>query len=289
MSMWPTQGYSNIKLRFEGSNLIEDTCDPTSGGPVMSKIMSLAGAKWEPNGRLGTKTTVTVRGKNYTIYKDTWGKASIGEGTPTNFASLMTPEGLYGEYQKNYEEAKGANEARYQELKTGYGNLEGEMMGLTEGMGDTARARAAEGRERQVGQGMQDLVTSGLYGTSMQQGVRSGAERVYNEAMGSIDEGVNAQKLGVLGNVRGNALGMIERRQDTYPDMGLLMQLAQMAGSYGGGQQLGGLFDIGQSMGLGGSGARSTVPQEMGVGQYSSPNFYGGLNYNSGSQTPTRW
>ena len=281
--------FPNIKLRFEGSNLIEDTCDPTSGGPVMSKIISLAGAKWEPDGRRGTKTTLTVRGKNYTVYKDAYtGAASVGEGTPTAFASLMTPEGLYGEYQKNYEEAKGANEARYQELKTGYGNLEGEMMGLTAGMGDTARARAADGRERQVGQGMQDLVTSGLYGTSMQQGVRSGAERVYNEAMGSIDEGVNAQKLGVLGNVRGNALGMIERRQDTYPDMGLLMQLAQMYGNYGG--QSGGLFDTqGQLTGLNSRGGMSsTVPREMGVGQYSSSN-YSGLGYDSGSHTPTRW
>ena len=284
-----------------GTILARDDVGPADPAPSAEELAGLAQkvgeGDWTKYASGAMQALVRFNGNVYRVVKDKNGKIMptvkmteegvggyrgniVDAGGSQGAADALTPEGLYGEYQKNYEEAKAANEARYAELQQGYAGLEAEMMGLTEGQGQSARNRIAEGQESLVGQGMQDLVTSGLYGTSLQQGVRTGAARVAGEQNLALDESLAQQKLGILGNVRGNALGMVERREDTYPDMNMLLQLAQMYGNYG--NTSGGTAAT-PGLGARAIGGGATFVNTPGVQSLYST---GTSQYSSGSQTP---
>jgi len=127
---------------------------------------------------------------------------------------------LIREYQKAYDAAKAANEQRYEQILGEIGNL---------GVQREADIRTEYGNR--LTQMQQDLVSRGLTGTTVLPSIQQSNLNDQTSAVNRLKEDLLAQKLGVM-----------ERRDDTYPDYGMLMQLAMGSGNYGGG---GGIISYG--------------------------------------------
>lgn len=120
---------------------------------------------------------------------------------------------LASQYQAAYDEAKAANEKRYQDILSGM-----------EGMGKQEAADIST-RWRGVGaQQGQDLVSRGLVGTTIKPTLQNAAARGESADLGALQDRLKSMKFGFM-----------ERRTDEYPDLNQMIQLAQMQGAYGGG------------------------------------------------------
>ena len=157
--------------------------------------------------------------------------------------------GLAGEFQAKMDEANAANEARYQQGMAGYGQLEGEVMGMYGGMGNQRMAdidRAAEQKYSAIGQ---DAVSRGLAGTTAPRSDHYGVFREAQGAKNQLAEDVTGQQANALMNIRGGALGFLERREDVAPNYDQLIRLAEMTGQagYGGTAGLYGQMGLNQA------------------------------------------
>jgi hypothetical protein len=139
------------------------------------------------------------------------------------------------EWQKAYEEAKTTNEKRYEEILKGYQDRYAAAMGEIGKMGATEEqtiGRQYQGLGSQVGQ---NLISSGLYGTTVLPTMGMGVQREKSSALLSLAERLAMMRAQTGAGLSGDTLGFMERREDVYPDMGLYSQLAQLLGQSGGG------------------------------------------------------
>jgi hypothetical protein len=122
---------------------------------------------------------------------------------------------LIESYNKAYGEAKQANEQRYQQML--------KLSGLSQ-LGEGARIRQAfKSREANV---MQGLRRKGMAGTTVAPAMKTGVIREREATLAGMQAaGVNQR------------LGIMERREDKYPDAALIASLASsIMGSGSGGQ-----------------------------------------------------
>jgi len=120
------------------------------------------------------------------------------------------------DYQKAYDEAKAANEARYQELLRIADETSGQRVtDIRAAYGDTA-ARAA-----------QQLNATGLGNTTVAPTLAAGIERETQAALNRAADDAQQTKLGI-----------IERRTDDYPDPNNLYAMLQYYGQSGGGSSV---------------------------------------------------
>jgi hypothetical protein len=149
--------------------------------------------------------------------------------------AAMTPlEKLQSEYQKAQDEAKAANESRYQGLLT-----------EQKGMGEQEAKDIRSTYSGLATQGQQDLVSRGLAASTIAPTMQAGYARRETAELGRLGDRLREQRLGIM-----------ERRSDTYPDLGQLQSLAGMVGSYGG---------------AGGGGGSSSYPNYVGPPTGVSP------------------
>lgn len=143
--------------------------------------------------------------------------------------------GLASAYQGQYDEARGANEARYQDILGQYGGLYGRTMGSLAQRSEQGLADIGtqfQGARSRVGQ---NLTSSGLYGTSIKSAMDIGLAGEESAARNRFqDTQLREQRTADIGLTQGR-LGFMERRTDEYPNQGALMQLAQMLGQAGSG------------------------------------------------------
>jgi len=104
----------------------------------------------------------------------------------------------------------------------------GAMMGEMEGLGESGRQRIADTEQKQVASGTQNLISRGLFNTTMGVDLERAAASDAERARQQLEEGISAQKA-----------GMIERANTAGPDMGMLSQLIQMAAGSTAGQGAG--------------------------------------------------
>lgn len=124
--------------------------------------------------------------------------------------------GLVNQYNQAYTGAKAANEQRYQQ-----------MLGIAD---QTTGQRAADIRSDYGQQGskvMQNLARLGMANTTVAPTMQMGVNR---EMQSSLNRAAD--------ELQGTKLGIMERRTDKYPDIGLLTQLISGAGQLGGGTGL---------------------------------------------------
>lgn len=160
---------------------------------------------------------------------------------------------MTGEYQTAYTEAKAANEARYQEILTGYKTRYGTAMtGLATSREEIMSGFEDLGKEELAGIGRQytkerasvsqGLISSGLYSTTVAPAVLGGVTRREGYAVGETQERLRREKLGYLKELSDKELmtqtgltkeqlDFMERREDTYPSESLYVQLMQGLGS----------------------------------------------------------
>jgi len=183
---------------------------------------------------------------------------SVGRGTaiastPKNYGEILTED-----FQKAQDEAKLANETRYADILKGYGSLQNSVTGQLQGRLDTSmnmlkdmgNQEAADISTRwnsEAGKGTQGLIDQGFYGTTVLPTMRAGYGMLKEADLSRMNERLQNQRVSTYGQMSGdvanatsnlgsNRLGFMERRNDTYPDMGMyadLMQKYGLANAYG--------------------------------------------------------
>jgi hypothetical protein len=116
---------------------------------------------------------------------------------------------LINNYNKAYTEAKTANEQRYQQALGILNQNTGQR--LSDIRSDAGNERASI---------FQRLARSGLGGSSVGNVEAAGVQRRMNEELNRTSDALAGQKV-----------GLIERRQDPYPDQGSLAELVMGLGS----------------------------------------------------------
>jgi hypothetical protein len=156
---------------------------------------------------------------------------------------------LYRDYTSAFEEARRANEQRYQDILTGHQKRESEAMATLEGMGETERGDIRGAYRSRESQMMQNLAARGMAGTTIAPTMRMGLQREQTRELGALDERLRGQRLGYQTGLSGERLGFMERREDEYPDIRniteLMGALGQTGAFGGGGGGLGGLAGLG--------------------------------------------
>ena len=144
------------------------------------------------------------------------------------------------DYQKAYDEAKAANEARYGEGLGMLQDLYGRSMDRTSQLGEAQRAEAEDMARRRGAVAGGNLVSRGMGNTTLVNTAQQGVNRERDRRMLEIDDAVNRQQLQTDIGLTQGITGWMGDRTDTYPDMG---QFAALAGAYGEGGQAYGGFD----------------------------------------------
>lgn len=128
--------------------------------------------------------------------------------------------GLVGSYNVAYGEAKSANEQRYQQLL----DIASQTTGQREA--DIRGGYAERGADIR-----QQLSRQGMAGTTVAPTMQMGVQREQESALNRLADQMQQTKMGV-----------IERREDRYPEMGTITSLAGMLGQGGGAQGISGIL-----------------------------------------------
>ena len=129
------------------------------------------------------------------------------------------------EYNTKFNEAKTANEDRYNDILAGFDNLYSGTMTEMQGMGDSAKKDVNAGYDQALAGGMQGLVSSGMASTTMMPTLHNANTRERSDALGRVNESLRKEKTGYMNNITNNKLAFMERRKDAYPDQNLYMSL----------------------------------------------------------------
>jgi hypothetical protein len=131
--------------------------------------------------------------------------------------------GLVGSYNRSWQEARQANEQRYQQLL--------EIAGQTTGQ------READLRSdfaSQAGELRQSMAKRGMTGTSAYETLKTGLSQTGQHMQSALNR--------LADQMQQTKLGIIERRQDPYPDASIITSLAGLAGQGGGPGGMGGIL-----------------------------------------------
>jgi hypothetical protein len=132
--------------------------------------------------------------------------------------------GISDNYQKAYDSAKETNEGRYQEALAGYSNL------LDRGMQDISRYGYAAANNIKNAYRKSDAATvgglarSGMLNSTLAGTARKSSASAQGRDLATVKEDQLVKGLNYRNAVEGQRLGIIERRQDEYPDAGLYNQ-----------------------------------------------------------------
>lgn len=166
--------------------------------------------------------------------------AQTNQGPPQDDLDMM----LAQSYLDSFNEAKGANERRYQNILGGYTDRHARAMLNLQGMGDAERRRMDTKYNRDYHTSQNALrgnITGlGLSGTSrlgtMLKGDLRDTREDYFRDTGNLDERLRRERLGYDERLAADQLRFQERRTDSYPDYAQMLQLSQMMGQGRGGQ-----------------------------------------------------
>ena len=156
---------------------------------------------------------------------------------------------LVESYNTAYGEARGANEARYQQL-----------LGITD---QTTGQRAADIRREGVEERsdlQQGLARTGLANTTVSPTLTVGSKRREQESLNRLAD-----------QMQGTKLGIIERREDQYPDAASMQAALSGLGEGYGGAGVSALYNALGNVQQGGSGGGSAAPAAGGAGLHGAP------------------
>lgn len=194
---------------------------------------------------VGVQKQIPMAGMNTPLYgQSSWG-AAAGAGAGGGIGT--SPQDLISQYQTAYDQAKSANETRYNEILGGYRSRRDRALADLQGSGDQERKDIAQRVSNFAGKLNQSNVDRGLAGTSAMGATGVAATKMQNDEEGRLNERLRQQRIGLDTGLDQDTLQFMERRNDTYPDFEMLSRLSQgMGGASGGG---------GLTIGGGGGGA----------------------------------
>jgi hypothetical protein len=147
---------------------------------------------------------------------------------------------LLSEWRRTQDEAKKANEDRYNDI-INYGNQRlTRNLGRSEGLGTIDRQQIGKDYDRLSANADQDLISRGFRNSSVRQNVQRSVEDDRQFANARLGEMLRREQIGIDMDASGDVIGAMERRTDSYPEQltSLFMQLGlagQLGGSYGAG------------------------------------------------------
>lgn len=251
-------------------------------------------------------------GLNSLYYGYGGGNGGSGGGSSSNYYGGAIPD----DYQRAYEEARAANEQRYQDILTGYqdrsNNYLQQQAGVTDdvltgyenryqrgmdllsGLGTQEKRDIDESYQKLGAVNQQDMVNRGLTGTTIMPTMRAGVERERQDALSRVNERLQREKLMTDAGLSGDALGAQERMYG----QGLAGYLGATGDTLGFAERRNDTYpDLNQLMGLaqqyGASGAGNVNPNDPGYSMvdlsqlgYQIPGMggqgYGGMAMNHG-------
>lgn len=237
-----------------------------------------------------------------------YGGSSGGAGGSSGYYGGAIPN----EYQRAYEEARAANEQRYQDILSGYqdrsnefqqrqaGNTDDVLTGyenryqrgmdLLNGLGDQEKRDVTESYQKLGAANQQDMTNRGLTGTTIMPTMRAGIERERQDALSRVNERLQREQLMTDAGLSGDALGAQERMYG----QGLAGYMGATGDTLGFAERRNDTYpDMNQLMGLaqqygasgagygGGPGYDMVSPSQLG---YSLPGAGGGMAMNHGMQ-----
>lgn len=150
---------------------------------------------------------------------------------PSGGSAPMSPLGaLANAYQTAQDEARQANEQRYENILGGYQDRWQRAMAQLQGVGDQQRKDLNQRYDNNKGAVDQSLIARGMSNSTVSDSLKMGNERERNNAINRLEESLTRERLGYDTGLQGDLLQFMERRNDTYPDLNQLLQLAQMMG-----------------------------------------------------------
>lgn len=156
-------------------------------------------------------------------------------GNPQDLLAQM--QRFQSEYAGSYEDAKRANEKRYENILAGYGSRESDVMGALSGYGASQAADIQSSAQAAQGSAMQDLVSRGLMGTTVAPSLKAGFAGQTARSLTDLQGQLALMRAQTLGGLRGDKLAFQERRTDAYPDpnlwTGYMSAFGQGAGARG--------------------------------------------------------
>ena len=166
-------------------------------------------------GQAGTIDPVSIGGGNTNTYSFTPSGGGGGSGINSLLSRLMS----------GADSARKANESRYAEAKGKFETIE-KMFAPGGSFAQAYSAFLASMKGKSVASGAQDLVSSGLYNTTQTAGLGLAWDtEVGAPAMLQFQE----KQMGQYAQALQNTAGLIERREDEYPDYGMIAQLMMQA------------------------------------------------------------
>jgi hypothetical protein len=134
---------------------------------------------------------------------------------------------LLNQYVNSYNEGKAANESRYADILKGYQQREADANTLLAGMGDTAKLQLNQRYDQAGSSAAQSAIGRGLTNSSAAINMQRGLELQRNQSLMAIDEGLRKQALDYRTSLAGDRLAFMGARNDQYPGLDQIGQLAQ--------------------------------------------------------------
>jgi len=134
------------------------------------------------------------------------------------------------EWQGAYDEAKSANETRYNDILGQYGQRYDTAVSDLQGMGDAEKAALENAYRISGSQQQQALVNSGLASTTIRPAAIAQNTKMKEASLSQVNERLQNQALTTKANLSGDKLQFMERREDPYPDQTYYLELLKQAG-----------------------------------------------------------
>lgn len=154
----------------------------------------------------------------------------VGGGNDTQFAALNQ---LAQAQDAQQIAAQNATEQRYADTLAGYGARFDRNMATLDGLGTAERADINRRMDSAQARNLQDSVSRGLAGTTILPGMRTLTERDRTQALGSLDERLRRERIGLDTQLSGDTLNVMQSRNDIPPDNNAAIALATALGQAG--------------------------------------------------------
>lgn len=137
------------------------------------------------------------------------------------------------EMQGSYDQARAANESRYADIIGRYDSMRDQNLGYIDGIGEQRGRDIDEQFDRLGARQQQDLVSRGLNNTTIKQTTERGVADERSQAQNRLAVDLNRERMGVNTDATMGRLGVMERRDDNYPDPNQMIQLLTALGASG--------------------------------------------------------
>ncbi|MDO8303635.1 MAG: hypothetical protein Q7T18_10375 [Sedimentisphaerales bacterium] len=163
--------------------------------------------------------TPTINARNGATYSAALAKANLA----TSFAN---------EYQRKFNEAKNANEARYKQILEGFGGITGDINSAFTSLSNQGEQDVAQQTLNSKAANAQALVNSGMVGTTILPSLNMQADKNAVASLNRLRDAITMSKLGYMTGNEKDKLAFMERREDTYPNVSFYSDLLKQFGNF---------------------------------------------------------